>query len=409
MSTNILESITNSLSPELIGRAATSFGESPVATSKAATAAIPAILGGLVRGSNNSNVMTQVFDLLRSPAANEGLLANPQNLLDEAANARPGATASDVGGSLLTTVFGARLRTVTDAIGQYSGLRSGSASSLFSVLATVVAAVLGQKVKSETMDVGSFTRLMANQKDSVISALPPGLSGVLGLATPLNERVRQNVSAATQKVEARGGINWTWPLAGVAALAAIWLLARGGQERMVDSAMGTLDTAISSAAATASDASNTVASLVQHTLPGGAAINAPREGMEHSLLDLLEDSTSQFDSVWLRLDRISFETGAATLRPESREQLQNLATILAAYPRVTLEIAGYTDNTGDAANNLRLSQERADAVKRELEVLGISPVRVIANGYGQDNPIADNSTQEGRAQNRRIALRVSSK
>lgn len=409
MSDNILESITKSLSPELIGRAATAFGESPVATSKAATAAIPAILGGLVRGSNNRNVMTQVFDLLRSPSASEGLLAKPQVILEEAASPRPGAGSSDLGGSLLATVFGARLRTVTDAIGQYAGLRSGSASSLLSVLGTVVAAVLGQKVKDETMDVGTFTRLVADQKENVISALPPGLSGVLGLATPLHERVRQNVNAATQKAESQKGFSWTWPLAGVAALAAIWLLARGGEERMVDSAMGMLDTAVTSAAATASNAASSMDGLVQRTLPGGGAISIPREGTEQALLDLLDDSTRQTDSLWFKLDRVSFESGAAALRPESREQLQNLAAILKAYPRLTLEIAGFTDNTGDAESNLKLSQERADAVKRELEVLGISPVRVLANGYGQDNPVADNSTAQGRAENRRIALRVSSR
>ena len=98
-----------------------------------------------------------------------------------------------------------------------------------------------------------------------------------------------------------------------------------------------------------------------------------------------------------------FDTRKATLRPASQEQLTNIAAILRAYPPVKIGIGGYTDNTGDAAANLRLSGERADNVRAELVRLGIDPSRVSAEGYGAENPIADNFTEEGRQKNRRIA------
>jgi outer membrane protein OmpA-like peptidoglycan-associated protein len=115
------------------------------------------------------------------------------------------------------------------------------------------------------------------------------------------------------------------------------------------------------------------------------------------------------DTTWFEFDRLTFETGSATLRPESRDQLQNVASILKAYPDVHVRIGGYTDSIGDASANMRLSQDRADAVRRELEVQGISPTRLAAEGYGSQHPVADNATEEGRAKNRRIAVRVTQK
>ena len=98
---------------------------------------------------------------------------------------------------------------------------------------------------------------------------------------------------------------------------------------------------------------------------------------------------------WYELDRITFETDSATLRPQSREQLSNVAAILKAYPPVRIKIGGYTDNSGDAAANVRLSQARAEAVLNELRTMGVTASRLEAEGYGQAHPVADNATPGG--------------
>ena len=74
-----------------------------------------------------------------------------------------------------------------------------------------------------------------------------------------------------------------------------------------------------------------------------------------------------------------------------------------------MKLGGYTDNTGKAASNLKLSQDRANSVRVELEKMGISKDRLEAEGYGQAHPVASNDTEEGRAQNRRISIRVTKK
>src|SRR4029434_3190320 len=99
----------------------------------------------------------------------------------------------------------------------------------------------------------------------------------------------------------------------------------------------------------------------------------------------------------------------AQLEPESRDQLRNVAEIMKAYPNVKMKIGGYTDNVGDPASNLKLSQDRATNVAAALVALGVSSDRLSAEGFGEQFPVADNSTDAGRQQNRRIALRVTEK
>jgi len=94
---------------------------------------------------------------------------------------------------------------------------------------------------------------------------------------------------------------------------------------------------------------------------------------------------------------------------KSGEQINNIAEIMKGYPKVKIKLGGYTDNTGNEAKNMTLSQNRADAVKAALVDKGIAADRIVTEGYGIQHPVASNDTPEGRAQNRRIALRVDTK
>jgi outer membrane protein OmpA-like peptidoglycan-associated protein len=151
-------------------------------------------------------------------------------------------------------------------------------------------------------------------------------------------------------------------------------------------------------------------SFVPRQLVDGTMLNIPEHGVEGKLLAFIQDPAQKTNKTsWFDFDRLLFATGSATLQPQSMEQLHNIAAILQAYPATHLTIGGYTDNTGEAAQNLRLSQDRADNVTGELVKLGVASDRLVAKGYGEEHPVGDNATETGRAQNRRISMLVTQK
>jgi outer membrane protein OmpA-like peptidoglycan-associated protein len=104
---------------------------------------------------------------------------------------------------------------------------------------------------------------------------------------------------------------------------------------------------------------------------------------------------------------VQFATGSSTLTSTAKVELDKLVGILNKYPELNISIDGYTDNTGKVESNKVLSQKRADAVKTYLVGKGIADTRLKATGYGIENPIADNATAAGRAQNRRVEFKAS--
>ncbi len=103
---------------------------------------------------------------------------------------------------------------------------------------------------------------------------------------------------------------------------------------------------------------------------------------------------------------ITFETGKANIRASSYPTLTEAARTLIAYPDVRIEIQGHTDAVGSDAKNLSLSQSRADAVRTWLLSAGVPSDRIRAVGYGETRPLADNGTDAGRAENRRVEFRL---
>ncbi len=112
----------------------------------------------------------------------------------------------------------------------------------------------------------------------------------------------------------------------------------------------------------------------------------------------------EFDK-YLNRESIQFETGSANLDSSSFTLLERLA-VIARNCSAHIEIAGYTDSMGNDVKNRRLSQKRAQAVRRYILASGVDSNLVTAVGYGESRPIADNNTSEGRQMNRRIEFRV---
>jgi len=100
-------------------------------------------------------------------------------------------------------------------------------------------------------------------------------------------------------------------------------------------------------------------------------------------------------------EQIHFDTAKATIKPESFPILDAVRDVLQQNPKIRLEIQGHTDNVGQASYNLKLSQARADSVRKYLEQHGIEATRLVSKGYGMTQPIVPNTTPQNRALNRR--------
>ena len=181
-------------------------------------------------------------------------------------------------------------------------------------------------------------------------------------------------------------------------------------EDMASDAANAAGEMASDAAGAVGDAVTGLGDFFKRKLANGIELNIPKFGIENKLVDFLEGSGAIAKDSWYNFDRLTFATGSSRLDMEkSEEQLNNVAAIMKAYPKVEIKLGGYTDNTGSAAGNLALSQKRADAVMAALVAKGVAASRMVAEGYGIEHPVASNDTEEGRAQNRRTAINITAR
>jgi outer membrane protein OmpA-like peptidoglycan-associated protein len=107
------------------------------------------------------------------------------------------------------------------------------------------------------------------------------------------------------------------------------------------------------------------------------------------------------------LEQVQFDTGKSTIKKVSDALLDKVAAVFASHPEIRkVEVQGHTDNVGSKLSNKLLSQSRADAVRKALVKRGIDKARLVAKGFGQDVPIADNATDAGRQENRRVQFKI---
>jgi outer membrane protein OmpA-like peptidoglycan-associated protein len=118
--------------------------------------------------------------------------------------------------------------------------------------------------------------------------------------------------------------------------------------------------------------------------------------------------TRQGDRIILNMPgNITFKTASADINASFYEALNSVALVLKEYPKTILDVYGHTDNVGADAYNQTLSEQRAASVGRYLVSQGVDPVRIETQGFGKTKPIADNKTEVGRQQNRRVELEIS--
>jgi len=396
MTNSMLAGVQEFLTPSFLSRVSSQTGESEDAVSKGFTALVPTLLASIADRSSDSSFMSRLVSLATNTASDTDFVASPSRsqMSQDAVESGSGIT-----GWLSGLWSGGGVSAISNAVARYAGLRASSAASLLSLVGPLVLGYLGRLVRSDNLDASTLAQRLQAERGALTAAMPAGFNALLPSESATDLRasddvMRRDIPTAVRR-EARTA-NWLWPVA-LIALAVATLLWWTGRARTPapSQAVNTASRAI--------DSAGTTVRTLARSLPGGVKMSVPAGGMEDRLIAYLAAPTGggAFD-----FDRLEFETGSTALTQRSRAQIADIAQILGAYPQVRVQIAGYTDNTGNEAANLALSRGRAEAVMNALRENGAPAANLNAQGFGSRDPIASNETENGRARNRRVTLTV---
>ncbi len=394
---NLIETIREYITPELLTKAAQLHGEEENGISKTIGGLVPAILAGLLQKSSDSGAMSSIFNLLSK--ADATVLNNPAGLLT-AGNVSQNEP-RDLSGQLLGVLFGAKVPAMTSAVSSFAGVKSSTASSLLGLVGPVIMAVLNKKITNGGLNLSGLASLLKGEQNNIMGLLPMGLGAVLGM-----DNLSGSTTTTATPLAGSTGNRWLWPLLlllGLGAAIIYYMKNCRSEPTIVQTTMPAPVVVPAPVVAKPT--------MYMDTLPGGFSLKGALKGIESQLVAFIKDDSRPVDkTTWFNFDHLNFKTASAELDMEySQQQLTNIYEVLKAFPKVKLKIGGYTDNVGKEAANMKLSQARAETVKAALVKMGIAKNRLEAEGYGSQHPVASNDTEEGRAENRRTAVRVTEK
>lgn len=418
---NILDTFKSMLGDEGIAKIAQLLGLDGAMVSKALEGGLPAILGGLATKASSGAGATELTDLLKG-----GTLPTSLDDVAQAHASDEGKTASvQAGNDLLGSIFGGKLDSILGGLGKFSGLDKLGIGSLLAAVAPMLLGWLGKQVPGGVSSPSQLAGFLSSKASEVQGGLGGdlkglvggfGLGSVAGAASGAVSSAASSVTSALPAPSAKGvtGLGWLVPLVLLGLVGIAWW---SMQNPAAKESAGTTEPAHATEApapepkpAEAAPAPAPSNGMTEKELPGGVKLSFAADSVESKLIAFIEDASKPVDkTTWFTFDGLLFDTGKETLQAASMPRLENVAALLTAYQNVKLKIGGYTDNVGDNNANLKLSDARAKTTMAELVKLGIPADRLSAEGFGEQFPVADNNTEEGRQKNRRIDVRVTEK
>jgi len=382
VTSNLMTELMNDFRGDSLSSVASAVGQNPATTQSAIAAALPALIGGLANKASTPDQASGLLDLITRNKLDSDTFASASSAVKA-----PGGINSliNVGRPLLDSIFGSRSGAIIDWVASRSGVSRSSSSSLVSIALPIVLGLVAKRLRSTGWSASNLTRLMADQRMYLQDA-PATLAGVLSAEEiPITRHVRPDTEDVPKRrmpavpvyeTAPRNRNAWLWALPLLLLIPLIgYFLARNDESRS--------DVAVQSRPA-----------------PREAVPAAPEETPVGTSSEpaALPSGLGPYD--------LRFETRSQSLGAQSSQQLREIADLMRTYPRAKAEIKGYTDNAGNDAANMELSQNRATAVMNEIADLGIDRSRMTAEGYGEANPVASNATAQGRRQNRRVEVEI---
>ena len=406
MSNTLISSINSVFTDEIISKFSRLLNEPKNNVEKTIQAAIPIVLTEILHQAGTSDGAAKIGNLAKQAAANDlfgqlhELAVSSGSLVSGSVLLRKGA---DFAGSLLA----GKKEAVIKETSRYSGASIPSASFIVGIASFASLDAIGRQMAAgPALDAKQFAGWLDTQRESIKTVIPPGLDVKEPLGIRHFPRERAIRARQTRTLTLALGVI-------ILLLAAAFFIFRPSNRVDVVRSATPADT-VTTVPVKQTVLRDTVHAETYHiTLPNGKVLDAYKGGTEDQLVAFLGDPNAKLhkkNGDWFDFTTIGFASNSGSLLLTSETQLKNIAAILAAFPKAKIKIGGYSDNTGDSTDNVRLSQQRADNILAKLKDLDVRPAQLTgAKGYGPNFPVGDNGTAEGRNMNRRMSLDVKAK
>jgi len=449
---NLLVELKQAIGKEIIQKVAILVGEKEEKVSVAIEGLVPTIVGGLMKRVSNEAGANTLMNVIQKGNHDGSILKDINTVIQDKDKF---SALCSTGGGLVSMLLPDKKSSIATMISQFAGVRNSSATSLLALVTSIIVGKLGSNVQSQNLDKFGLANALLDEKSTLLDETPeslqPRMIDVLGLSTFMSQEIKpiqyasagpiktsttqtqstskapaDSVSYSTKEYDEENSFtlpSWLLPAVGIAAVLAIlgyflstydWSSLSSNSnstedttqiEQVTNATIDTTtntDTAKIDSSAIATTAANKEAAV---TLPNGEQLSVPEGGFNFNFSKYLTDSSSKAGRVFT-FDNLNFESNTTNLVAGSEKTVTDLAKIMTAYPRVQVKLTGYTDNTGDSLMNKKISIKRAFAVRNLLVGAGISDIRIDFAGKGSANPVASNATEEGKAKNRRLEMRV---
>lgn len=414
----IYESLKGLICPSMVPTAARIVGEKEANVSTAVSSIFASLLAVMLKNGNSP----QMRNVLET-AGNLNILSDIGNICEE----RPTEEQRKIGDDYLQLLLGDRAADFTNPIAKHAGISSVATNRLISMLAPVTAGYLGRKLVKDGWSLHKILNEIENQKKGFEALVPNELARTFGLASLLGTTTTTTTSGNTvrepEKKKNNGWITWLIIILVILLIIFLWRSCRNTNTNTVsnvntvytDSVMATPASLGRTAPLVESPDRTRVADrpTTQLTLADGARITVYQNGTEQEMINFINSdeyrnaSDADLQDRWFQFDNIAFEFNSATeLKPESRQQINNIVAILRNNPNVRIKIAGFADRVGSDQVNMEISQQRAQTIERIFEEAGVGSQVVRTQGYGAEYATHSvNAPDSLRAQDRDIALR----
>jgi outer membrane protein OmpA-like peptidoglycan-associated protein len=375
---SLLQTVMNALTPDVLTQLSGFLRTTPDQSKAGMGVAVPAVIAGLVRHGSTADGARSVIDALtpfgQTAATGVEAATSPAQIIGGLTSGA--ADTTGVTQRLASVAFGDKVDRIVQTLARTIGVPADIMAKMVTAATALIAGVLGPKLAANSGSASWLSGFLTSQRSSIAALLPAGLSAIL---MPEDRTVTDAAARATgghgaASVAQRPRSAWAIPaVVAVLALGGYWLARRG---RHIPE---------------------------EPTRPVAGEVTSPA-------MDELESSLSARDAPTephaIVFNEVTFDFGTAALTPQGRAAVSALATSLVAHPNAVVMLEGHTDGVGNADTNKKLSLDRAQAVKDVLVSRGVQADHLQVAGKGDDEPVASNATDEGRARNRRLAVIV---